>query len=109
MHHILSNEKIFNFCFEHKNKFMFRCIECNKSLCCNCDLNDHNDKLHTLTQLTKFSLNKKDLDTIISSFEKQKQFFEKIKSINNNIMQTLENDIKIKEKIIANYLCNQYN
>ena len=109
LHHILSNEKIFNFCFEHKNKFMFRCIECNKSLCCNCDLNDHNDKLHTLTQLTKFSLNKKDLDTIISSFEKQKQFFEKIKRINNNIMQTLENDIKIKEKIIANYLSNQYN
>ena len=36
-------------------------------------------------------------------------FFEKIKNINNNLMQTLENDIQIKERIINNYEKNIYN
>ena len=108
-HNILSNDKIFNFCFEHKNRFMFRCIECNQSLCCNCDLNYHNDRSHTLKQLSKSSFNQKDIDQIKLTFEKQKRFFEKIKIINNKLMQTLENDIIIKEKIITNYLQNQHN
>ena len=107
-HDILLNEYIFNFCLEHKNRYIFRCMECNKSLCINCDLNSHNDKLHTLNQISRFSLNIKSMDEIKSIFDKQKKLFEKIKNIYNNIMQTLENDIQIKERIINNYITNKY-
>ena len=108
-HDILLNEYIFNFCLEHKNRYMFRCMECNKSLCINCDLNSHNDKLHTLNQISRFSLNIKSIDEIKSIIDKQKKFFEKIKNIYNNIIQSLENDIEIKERIVNNYMTNKYN
>ena len=49
------------------------------------------------------------MDKIKSIFEKQKNFFEKIKKINNNLMQSLENDIQIKERIINNYNENKFN
>ena len=84
-------------------------MECNQSLCCFCDLNFHNDKSHTLTQLSKFAINQNNMDKIKSIFEKQKNFFEKIKKINNNLMQSLENDIQIKERIINNYNENKFN
>ena len=108
-HDILLNEYIFNFCLEHKNSYMFRCMECNKSLCINCDLNSHNDKLHTLNQISRFSLNIKSIDEIKSIIDKQKKFFEKIKNIYNNILLSLENDIEIKERIVNNYMTNKYN
>ena len=108
-HDFLLNEYIFNFCLEHKNRYMFRCMECNKSLCINCDLNSHNDKLHTLNQISRFSLNIKSIDEIKSIIDRQKKFFEKIKNIYNNIIQSLENDIEIKERIVNNYMTNKYN
>ena len=108
-HDILLNEYIFNFCLEHKNRYMFRCMECNKSLCINCDLNSHNDKLHTLNQISRFSLNIKSIDEIKSIIDRQKKFFEKIKNIYNNILLSLENDIEIKERIVNNYMTNKYN
>ena len=106
-HFITSSEIIFNFCLAHNNKFMFRCVECNQSLCANCDLNFHNE--HTLEQISRLPLNQNGIDKIKSSFEKQKKLFEKIKEINNRIIQNLENDIIIKERIINNYSLNKFN
>ena len=108
-HDILLNNNIFNFCLEHKNRYMFRCMECNKSLCINCDLNSHNDKLHTLNQISRLLINFKSIDEIKSNFDKQKKFFERIKNIYCNMIQNLENDIQIKERIINNYITNKFN
>lgn len=106
-HYIQLNKNIFNYCLEHKTPLMFRCMDCKKSLCNNCNLPAHDEKGHELEQLKKFAFNKNDIDKITNTFMKQKIFFEKIKEINNNLIQTLENDIKIKERIINNYLTNK--
>ena len=106
-HYIQLNKNIFNYCLEHKTPLMFRCMNCKKSLCNNCNLPSHDEKGHELEQLKKFAINKNDIDKITNTFMKQKIFFEKIKEINNNLIQTLENDIKIKERIINNYLTNK--
>ena len=80
-HDIKLNQNIFNYCLEHGNQLIFRCMECNQSLCNNCDLVYHNDKKHRLEQLTKFSFNINELMKIKDIFDKQKKIFEKIKNI----------------------------
>ena len=109
--HILSNEDIFNYCIEHKKRFAFRCMECNISLCNSCNLDEHTyiEQTHHLILLAEFRLEEFAINKIKSVFETQKKLFEKIKNINNNLMQALENDILIKEKIINNYQLNKYN
>ena len=106
-HYIQLNKNIFNFCLEHKSQYIFRCMDCNKSLCTKCNFSSHDDNGHKLEQIKKFSLNQNDIDRIKSNFEKQKKCFEKIKAINNNLMKTLENDIEIKERIINSATLNK--
>ena len=108
-HIIFENENIFKFCIEHKKNFMFRCTECNKSLCNDCNLSKCDESGHHLMQLRSLRPNENNISKIKYIFNKQKELFEKIKNLNNNLMQTLENDIKIKERCINNYLLKNYN
>ena len=103
------NNNICNFCQKHNKKYLVRCINCNKSFCNFCDIDSHDSNGHDIRFLSGFSVSENDKDKIYSSFEKQKQFLEKIKNINNNFIQSLENDIQIKERIINNYQNNKYN
>ena len=105
----IEKNNILNYCKEHQSWFIFRCMNCNESFCNNCDLIYHNAKNHSLKQILDFSYNKKDLDSINSNFEKQKEILEKIKNANCNFIKTLENDIKIKQKIINSYHDNKAN
>ena len=98
-----------NYCLEHYNCLMFHCQECNKSLCCNCDLNYHNNKGHNLIQIRNCSSNQNDKERIYFTFQKQKYFLEKIKKINQTIIQSLESDIILKQKIIENNKNNKCN
>ena len=50
------DQNIFNNCIEHKNPFIFRCLDCNKSLCF-LDTAWHNDEGHQLEQLRKYLIN----------------------------------------------------
>ena len=86
-------------------------MECNISLCNSCNLDEHTyiEQTHHLILLAEFRLEEFAINKIKSVFETQKKLFEKIKNINNNLMQALENDILIKEKIINNYQLNKYN
>ena len=61
------NANILNNCLEHGIQYMFRCINCNKSLCYKCDLTYHNDKNHSLEQLNKFSFSKSEINKIRES------------------------------------------
>ena len=106
-HYIQLNKNIFNYCLEHKSPFIFRCIDCKKSLCNKCNFSFHDDNGHKLEQIKKFSLNQNDFQRIKNNFEKQKNFFIKIKEINNKLIQTLENDIELKERIINNFILNK--
>ena len=106
-HYIQLNKNIFTYCLEHKTPFIFRCINCNQSLCSKCNFSLHDEKGHQLEQLKKFYFKQNEIDEIKNTFEKQKKYFEKIKSFNNNLIQNLENDIQIKERIINNYLSNK--
>ena len=110
-HEVLSLNKknMYNNCLKHNNIYIFLCLNCNVSLCGMCDLDSHNSKGHELKQLTKISNKQNEKDKIISEFEKQKKFLNKIKEMNNNIIQSLENDIMIKQKIIENYNNNKSN
>ena len=100
----IGNNKLLNYCREHHDDCLhFRCMNCNESFCNKCDLKYHYDKKHSLTKIFDFIRNQKDFESINANFDKQKYFLEKIKNINNNFIKTLENDIKIKEKIINNY------
>ena len=40
------NKNIFNYCLEHKTSLIFRCMNCNKSLCSFCNFTDHDAKGH---------------------------------------------------------------
>ena len=106
---LINKNNIYNFCFQHKNLNIFYCSECKESLCGKCDINFHGE--HTLEQIKKYIINQKEFDDIKSAFEKQKNIFKKIKIIINDLINTLENDIKIKQIIINNYLKykNDYN
>ena len=106
-HYIQLNHNIFNFCLEHKNPYIFRCMNCNQSFCRECNFTSHDDKGHIIEQLKKFQINQNEMDKIKNNFSKQKKYFEKIKEINNNFIQTLENDIKIKERMINNAELNK--
>ena len=105
--YIQLNKNIFNYCLEHKSQFIFRCMDCKQSLCNKCNFTLHDDKGHKLEQIKKFSLNQNDFQRIHNNFEKQKSFFKKIKEINNNLIQKLENDIELKERMINNFLLNR--
>mgnify|MGYP002868430262 FL=1 len=101
------NKNIFNYCLEHKFQFIFRCMDCNQSLCEKCNFSSHDNNGHELEQIKKFALKQNVLDKIKSNFEKQKKYFERIKVINNNMMKNLENDIEIKERIINSAILNK--
>ena len=103
---LIKKDNMLNHCQDHKASFIFRCMNCNKSLCNNCDLNSHNEQRHSLKQILEFIVNQRDIENIYSNFEQQKAILEKIKDINNNLIKTFENDIKIKQKIINSFNCN---
>ena len=106
----ISNNDIYNnVCPEHKLNYLAKCINCNKALCNSCNMNSHFSFGHNLRFLENCSISKNDYDKINSSFEKQKQLFEKIKNIHDNFIQSLENDIQIKERIINSYKNYQSN
>ena len=105
----LNQKSMYDNCLKHNNTFIFGCINCNESLCALCDLNFHNNRLHVLKQLINFSSTQNEYDRIISDFEKQKYYLNKIKEMNKNIINKFENDIIIKEKIIENYKNNKFN
>ena len=105
--YIQLNKNIFNYCLEHKSPFIFRCIDCKKSLCNKCNFSFHDDNGHKLEQIKKFSINQNDFQRIHNNFKKQKSILKKIIEINNNLMQKLENDIELKERMINNFLLNK--
>ena len=105
----IDKNNIFNLCLEDRYSYIFRCIDCNISLCGKCDITSHGE--HTLEQIKKCAINQKEFDHILSTFEKQKNIFKKIKDITNDIITNLENDIKLKQMVINNYqrYKNDYN
>ena len=104
---LFNKKNLLNCCKEDKLPLIFRCMNCNESLCNLCDLNSHIKKGHSLKQISEFSLNQKELDNINDNFNKQKNILEKIKDIYNTFIKNLENDIIIKQKIINSFQDNE--
>ena len=105
---LYSKNNLLNVCKQHKSNFIFRCMNCNESLCGMCDLNNHNQKEHTMKQIIGL-IDKNSFEKMNFIFNKQKNILEKIKQINNAFLKTFENDIQIKQKIINNYIDNKLN
>ena len=94
--------QIINFCKADNSPFKCRCENCNESVCLKCyDIHDENG--HSLIQMSKYFLNKNDFDNINNTFIMQKKILNEIKNINNKLISSFENDLKIKQKIINNY------
>ena len=110
-HNIISvkSDSYFNNCLNHNKTYIFRCINCNESLCGSCDLNLHNSSGHELKQIISISVSQNKRDKIISDFERQKSYFIKIKELYRNIIDSLEYDIFMKQKIIESYQKNKFN
>ena len=106
---VINPNILYNNCLNHNNPYIFRCLNCNESLCYLCDLNHHNYEGHELKQLISISKNQNERDKICSDFDKQQNYLNKIKEMNNQIIESLENDIMIKKKIIENYKNNKFN
>lgn len=106
---VINPNILYNNCLIHNNPFIFRCLNCNESLCYLCDLNHHNYEGHELKQLISISKNQNERDQICSDFEKQQNYLNKIKEMNKQIIESLENDIMIKKKIIENFKNNKFN
>ena len=105
----ISSNYLFNNCLAHNNTFIFYCQECKISLCLNCDIASHNDKGHILQQIISLRKNQKNKDRFKIIINKQKILLNKIKDMYIKIIQSLENDIIIKEKIFDKYENNFYN
>ena len=105
----VDKNNMFNYCLEHKCSYIFRCFDCNISLCGKCDILSHGE--HNLEQIKKCAFNQKEFEYIKSNFERQNNILTKIKTIINDHIATLENDIKLKQMIINNYqkYKNDYN
>ena len=73
----INKDNVFNFCLEHKRSYIFRCFDCNVSLCGKCDILSHEN--HNFEQIKKCALNQNEFEKIKSNFEKQKNIFTKIK------------------------------
>ena len=100
---------LFNYCPFHNNKCIFHCLECNIPLCKQCDFEIHNDKGHTLQQLSTICNNKNNTEKKISNIKKQMNYYNRIINMYQKLIKCLENDLKIKEKIINNYTVNNNN
>ena len=105
----INTNYLFNYCLDHHNKFIFFCQKCNTSLCSKCELEIHIDKGHFLTQINSLRNNKRKIESFISIVSKQRTLLNKIKDMINKLMQSLENDIIIKEQILDNYEKNEFN
>ena len=105
---LFNKNNLLNNCKEHKANFIFRCMNCNESLCGICDLNNHNQKEHTLKQIIGL-MDKNSFEKMNFILNKQKNILGKIKQINNKLIKQFENDIQIKQKIINNYMDNKAN
>ena len=106
---ILQINNIYNICLEHNRPFISRCVECNISLCKKCEDENICKLIHHIISFEKIVQNQNEKEQKIMSFEKQKYYLNKIIEINQDIIQSLKNDIDIKEKIIMNYLNNKNN
>lgn len=100
---------LLNYCLEHNKNFRFVCKNCKVSLCNSCDLEYHDDNNHTIIQIKSLRENKNKNEIFKSILTKQKALLKKIKSMNNKLIESLENDIIIKEQILENYENNGYN
>ena len=110
--YLKNNFNNINLCKEHNLPIKFFCEYCNKFICLEC-FSFHDDNGHSLLQMhkyfSKYAFNQNDCDKIKSTYEKQKDIFDEIKKNNNNLFTSLENDLKIKQKIIDNYEDNKTN
>ena len=106
---IIDFNYLLNNCLIHFNKFRFYCHNCNVSLCTKCNIDEHDEKKHEISQLINLRNNQNNKDKFKSVIDKQRLLLNKIKNINNELIQSLENDIIIKEKILDNYEKNEYN
>ena len=106
---IISSSYLFNNCLEHNNKFRFYCKDCKVSLCLKCDIPSHDESGHILEQIISLKNSQKNIDAFKAVINKQKILLNKIKDMNNKLIQSFENDIILKEKIFYNYKNNDYN
>ena len=105
----INRNYLFNNCLEHTTKFSFFCQQCQISLCYKCDLDYHDDKNHILLQIKTYRNTQNKNEAFKAIVTKQKALLKKIKEMNNTLIQSLENDIIIKERILDNYENNDCN
>ena len=105
----ISSNYLFNNCLEHNNKYRFYCKECKVPICLDCDISFHDDNRHCLEQIISLKKIQKNVDAFKTAINKQRTVLNKIKEMNKKLIQSLENDIFLKEKIVYNYQINDYN
>ena len=87
--------KVKRVCHEHpQEEKLWVCTTCNCLICFRCRMLDHNDANHTLEKVTDFKKRMKDQ---IESLKKKAG--EKVKSFENHLKMTKEQDAKIELKI----------
>ena len=105
----INTNYLFNNCLEHCNKFSFFCQQCQASVCSKCDIDYHNDKYHILLQINTIRKTQNKKEAFKAIVSKQRALLKKIKEMNNTLIQSLENDIIIKEQILKDYENNDCN
>ena len=105
----INTNYLFNNCLEHCNKFSFFCQQCQASVCSKCDIDYHNDKYHILLQINTIRKTQNKKEAFKAIISKQRALLKKIKEMNNTLIQSLENDIIIKEQILKDYENNDCN
>ena len=103
----VNHNQLFNYCLEHDNKYIMHCMDCNLSLCKNCDFSSHDEKGHKLIQIRSLrETNQNFINNNNQTILSRKKILKKMTDCYKIIINSFNNEIFIKEKIIESYKDN---
>ena len=92
-------------CFKHKKNYSKYCKKCGISFCDKCFIKNHEN--HGITEI--FAKTRKDLDDLSNKLIILEDSFKKVKKTLNDILEEIEDKLKLKRIIYDNYTKNTLN
>ena len=111
-HHMVHLDKFDSTCILHNETYDYFCLDCKKNICQYCFDEFHNE--HNLVDLDDINLKRKEVKKVKENYMKEKdnylnvpkifnELVDKLRDEINNIVTSLQSELKFKESIINTY------
>ena len=111
-HHMVHLDKFDSTCILHNEAYDYFCLDCKKNICQYCFDEFHNE--HNLVDLDDINLKRKEVKKVKENYMKEKdnylnvpkifnELVDKLRDEINNIVTSLQSELKFKESIINTY------